>query len=365
MNRRSFAGERIACLWMPRFALAALRPPTAPSSTPQPAALYQPTGRWNTIVECDPVLEVAELRPGTPLKEAQARWPDALFIPYDLSRASHAFLSVVEILDRFSPTVEKIAPGLAFLDSSGLAALYGPDVDLARRIKGEVESETDQAVAVGIADNCFTAMVAARVAGGDHGERILIVPSECSAAFLAPQPIELLPVPEKSLPRLLALGLRTIGDFAALPANAVTHRLGADSHRILLAARGEDPRTLKPPLRPLVLTDEIEFEWSEESRDRLIFALKALADRLARRLDQHGLACRQLRVRWSLDDGSACDRILPLAEASANPTDFVDHLRWHVEGLTLTSPVTMIGLTATDVAPLTGRQLTLPSSLDR
>ena len=84
-----------------------------------------------------------------------------------------------------------------------------------------------------MADGLFAAVLAAR--------RGLIVPPGGTPGFLAPFPVGILGRPE--LAELLdRLGIRTLGDFAALPESHVLGRFGADGvlcHRVAGGRSGE------------------------------------------------------------------------------------------------------------------------------
>ena len=183
-------GRRIACIWWPRFGLrvAARRDPLvrgrAPAGpvrpdggdTPPGVALFRPGTRWQELLQCSADLEDAGVVPGTPLKEAQARYPDARYLPCDdesLAAIGTTFAVVVAALAPYSPTIEPalgVVPGLsgraaegpppgvtvdparavAFLDVAGLEARYGPEVDLAAHL-ASTAIEAAAAASMGVA----------------------------------------------------------------------------------------------------------------------------------------------------------------------------------------------------------------------
>ncbi|NDB19321.1 MAG: hypothetical protein EB020_00395, partial [Proteobacteria bacterium] len=176
------ARTRIACVWLPRFGLrlASRLDPLCQTGTDNEqstdvsrgdgtggrtedgdvmgrVALFRPGTRWQELLECSDDLEAEGVLPGTPLKEAQSRHPDARYLPCDpptLEAIRAAFGAVVTALAPYSPVIEPalgVVPGVAgttrdavpagvhvdparaviFLDVAGLEARYGPEDDLA------------------------------------------------------------------------------------------------------------------------------------------------------------------------------------------------------------------------------------------
>ena len=95
---------------------------------------------------------------------------------------------------------------------------------------------------VGLAEDRFTAWAAART--GKAGP-VAVVPRRRAAGFLAPLPLELLPLADEVRRLLAAAGVATLGDFAALPPPSVNRRdAGAVDYRALALGRG--PAALRP-----------------------------------------------------------------------------------------------------------------------
>ncbi|MBI3971050.1 MAG: hypothetical protein HY332_07145 [Chloroflexi bacterium] len=370
--------RRIGCVWLPRFGLTVasrLDPLKTHRSSPftlhsplSCVALYRPGTRWQELLECSPDLEAIGIRPGMPLKEAQSRSPEARYLPCDeaaLAAIARAFEAVVDALDAFSPIVEP-APlealgsgrAVAYLDVAGLQPLYGPEPRLAERLAAAATSATADLggclARVGIAASKFTAWVAATLADS------MVVPPGEEALFLAPLPLETLPLPLQARLALQRLGVRTLGDYARLPANAVVHRYGGAGRHAHLLAQGNDDEPLRPRRPQLAARVEIAFDWEETELDRLVFALKMLADQLAARLaalDQWAAGSGQwaveaLRVIWRLSGGEEREALLRLAEPACSAAVFTEHLRWHAEGLDR--------LLARDQGPGAGEELPLP-----
>ena len=137
----------------------------------------------------------------------------------------------------------------------------------------EVLEQLGLTARIGIADDRFTAWVAAsqhtdadaraRATESSRTEPeqprstdggVVTVPRGGSAAFLAPRPLSLLAISPEVQHMLEALGVRTLGEFAALPAPSIARPLEAD-YRAL--ARGESDATLRPYAPEAPIREEV------------------------------------------------------------------------------------------------------------
>jgi hypothetical protein len=153
---------------------------------------------------------------------------------------------------------------------------------------------------VGIADGTFAAGLAAR--------HQAIVPPGAGAGFLAPFPVATLERPDLA-DLLVRLGLRTLGDLAALPRTDLAARFGPEGARAHRLASGLDewPRAARRP--PPDLRVVAELDPPAERVDVAAFAAKALADQLVARLERLGLACTRLRVEAETEHGETLVRV--------------------------------------------------------
>jgi hypothetical protein len=161
---------------------------------------------------------------------------------------------VVAAVEAYCPWVTPVRPGICSLPARGPARYFGGEEALVGRVRAAASAVTP--AEVGIADGLFAAVLAAR-----HG---VVVPVGGTPAFLAPLPVGILG--RADLAGLLdRLGVRTLGQFAALPDADVLGRFGADgahAHQVAGGRRGEladlrEPRTARllgggPPDGPVV-----------------------------------------------------------------------------------------------------------------
>ncbi len=208
----------------------------------------------------------------------------------------------------------------------------------------------------GIADGAFAAGLAA--------ERGLLVPPGATVAFLAGLPVAVLERPELA-DLLVRLGLRTLGDLAALPHAAVAARFGPEGARAHRLACGLDARPPAPRHPPPDLKVVAELEPPADRVAVAAFVAKALADELAGRLRDLGLACVRLRVEAETEHGGRLVRRWRHPDGLAAQA-MAERVRWQLDGWLAggaaarpTGALTRLALAPdeVEVTAATGRQL--------
>ena len=249
------------------------------------------------------------------LAAAHALAPDATFLVPDLERYRVAAEAALDALSAFAPYVEgETDPandgfGGAYLGIDGLGRLWGEEPVLLGRIAVALAPHVPGPIRAGIAGTRFGALVAAIVAR----ERLpamdvtwLAVPAgdvETEAAFLAPLPVAFLPAAAGTQERLRVLGVRRIGEFAALPRAAVIARFGAEGGFLHDLASGCDGRRILPRRPAERLRAEAELEPPVESLESLRFVLHRLADALCGQLIARGAGATLARLEVALESG--------------------------------------------------------------
>src|SRR5262249_16967857 len=150
--------------------------------------------------------------------------PQGVFLPVRMSYYAEISWQLRQILLSFTPLVEPISLDEAFLDVHGCEGLFGPAVEIARKIKARIRAETRLTASVGVAPNKFLAKLASDLRKPDG--LVVIEPQQVSEV-LGPLPVSRLwGVGKKGEKRLHALGLRTMGQLAALPEQLLIDHFG-------------------------------------------------------------------------------------------------------------------------------------------
>ncbi|MFF3868415.1 DNA polymerase Y family protein [Micromonospora sp. NPDC001898] len=276
----------------------------------------------NRVVACSERARAEGVRRGLRKREAQGRCPQLTVVDHDPGRDARAFEPVVAAVEEVAAGVEVVRPGACALAARGPSRYLGGEEPAAERLVEHVAQTCAVESQVGIADGVFAAGLAARV-----GQ---VVPAGGTPGFLAGLRVEALGRP--ALADLLRrLGVRTLGDFAALPAGDVLARFGFDGALAHRLAAGRDHRPLAVRQPPADLAVTADHDEPIDRVDAAAFAARALAERLHDRLAAHGLACTRLGIEAVTAHGQELHRVWR-HDGLLTATAIADRVRWQLDG---------------------------------
>jgi protein ImuB len=336
------AAARVACAVCPLFPLAA-RLRAEPELASEALAVFEGSGHTARVVAATRAARRVGVRPGFTLTQARALQPKLVARARDPECESTAKEVLLEIAETFSPRVEDGGPGIAHLDLRGLGRRYRssqPEHELGQALVHALDRERLPA-RVGIASN----KLAARMAAGLFPTPTVVPPGD-EQAFLAPLPLERL-APELEIAQTLERwGLRSIGEFARIPAAEVASRLGEIGSELHASARGLDLRPLVPRPPPPDFREGMTLEWPLVNLEPFLFLARAALDRLCRRLETAGLGCARLDVSLRLEPDGAHERSLTLPSPTRDAKTLSTLVRLDLEQHTPGAPVVGFAFTA-------------------
>ncbi|HET7738123.1 MAG TPA: hypothetical protein VFK32_06070, partial [Tepidiformaceae bacterium] len=183
---------------------------------------------------------------------------------------------------------------------------------------------------------------------------LLVVPAGTEAEFLAPRPIRDLPmVGPKTAESLASLGVRTIGDLARLPVDALVARFGSHGAELHQRALGiYDAPVLAGRGAAKSISREITFDHDLPDGDRLHALLRGQAESVAADLASHGRSARTVTLKLRFPPFETLTRATTLH----GPTDLANDIFEAALGLFDTAwaanhlrPVRLLGVGVTNL----------------
>ena len=273
-----------------------------------------------------------------PLATAHRRCPQMVLVPSDHSHYREASRPVMEILRRYSDAVEVAGLDEAYFDLSGSPAPKAR----ARRLKGDVRSETGLVCSVGIGPNKLVAKIASDL---DKPDGFCVLSPEKMLEAVGDHPARLIPgVGPKTYERLVRAGIRTVAELAGADASSVETAVGRGGADLQRRARGIDERQLEPDRVRKSESRETTFANNVTDIDTLQETLDRLAASVCKGLAKEGIEGRTITVKLRLAPFLTRTRSQTLEQATCDPAQVAAVARALLDRFELDSAVRLIGV---------------------
>ena len=335
---------------LPQFPLAVLYRPE-PNLKAAPVAVVEGESSRSTILLCNTEARKWGVRAGFTLSQAQTLCPTIIAKKRSLDLEKRAWEEVLSFLSNFSPLVENGGAGTAFLDLTGLNRHQSVETE-AKRIQDGI-TRLGFASQIGLARTKSVAEIAAKV-----GKPYLLIPTGRELEFLAPLPVELLPLGPELHHSLAILGISTIGAFAKLPLKGVLLRFGQEAAKLHRIANGRDPSTFVPLPSPSSLLEELDFDYPVSTLAGLAHHLGPVVEGFLWELKLQNRFPAELKLMVKDREGQTIEKVIAIEIASDRPPDLVGHITLALTQEKLSGPVEKLVLEVTRTVPLPSPQIT-------
>jgi DNA polymerase-4 len=270
---------------------------------------------------------------------------------------------VIEVLNDFTPLVERISIDEAFLDVAGAVHLFGPPRQIADAIRHRVRTEIGLPISIGAATTKHLAKVASQVAKPDG---VVVVEPGREQAFLDPLPVTLLwGVGPATQARLAAKGITTVGQLAATDKAHLQRLLGqAAGGKLGDLAHNADPRRIETSRRARSVGAQSALGRTTATPDVLRTSLGFLADRVTARLRAAGRAGRTVTVRVRFPGMRSVTRSATLRQGVSTTRTVTEVATRLAEAALADHPderqVTLLAVSVSNLTPEDALQLELP-----
>jgi protein ImuB len=302
--------------------------------------------------------------PATPPAESDRAATGQLFAALRSARRPDVLAAIAR---DFSPRMQRWGEDAVVLDVGGLGRLLGSPERIGAELARVASAYADAGIRVAVAPTQISALLLSLT------DTALTVAAENPAAALAPLPLWLLQRLNAAVdtvvlrpararrdrvqraegpPRVEAWGLRTLGELAALPAAALSARLGQGGVQLQQLARGIDPHPLVPDPDVARFLERMELEWPIDGLDPLSFVLARLLDPLAAALERADRAAAAIRLELRLVDRTTHGRVLQLPSAIRDPRVLRTLLLLDLESH---PPAEAIDIVTVEIDPAPGR----------
>jgi protein ImuB len=331
-----------ACILLPQLALdAVLRRHTRPDA---PLALVGGPAQLRSLHAVNAAAAQAGLAPGMRLTAAHALLGDFEMVDYQPQAEARVQRFLAAWAYRHSSLVSAQWPSAIVLEAAASFRLFGPWPQFERRLRGELEQ-------LGFRHRIALAPTprAARVLAGLR-DGMTETESKALPALLDAVPVRRALLPGDAGTRLQRMGIATLGQLRALPADALRRRFGAALPEYLQRLYGQAEDHLEYYLPPEHFDERVELGYEVENHAALLFPLRRLIGDLCTYLSIRDGGVQRFVLRLEHEHGHTDVEVGLLApERSAGM--LFELARGRLERASLEQPVVALRLLAWHLPP--------------
>jgi len=272
-----------------------------------------PEGR-GVVSTCSYEARKYGVRSAMPMKRAVSLCPQAVIIRGRMSRYKEVSLQVRNIFERFTPDIEVVS-----IDEAYLAVKEGRGFETGTAVHNAVRNELHLPISVGVSVNKLLAKIACELAKPNNVGTLW--PSEVENK-LWPLSVRALPgigpVAEKNLN---SLGIKTIEDLAAYPADSLKRILGSNAGAVHNYAQGIDNRELELEHQAKSISEETTFAEDIFDHETIKSVLMELSSGVGYRLRTSGLTTKTITIKLRYRDLRTITRSLTTLETINSDKD--------------------------------------------
>lgn len=236
-----------------------------------------------------------QIKTGESILEAKQKCPQLVLVQpnYNLyERSSAAFMN---ILRQYSPEVEQYSIDEAYLDMTGLSALWGKPIEAANRLREQIYTELGFSVNVGISNNKLLAKMASDFKKPNMVHTLF--QEEIKTKMWHLPVTDLFFVGNATAKKLFTLGIQTIGELAAADPQLLKYHLNKHGEVIWGFANGKDLSSVESvpaPNKGYGNSTTIPFDVTDAETAKTV--LLALAETVAARLRKDAVKAEVIAV---------------------------------------------------------------------
>ncbi|MFH1759619.1 MAG: DNA polymerase IV [bacterium] len=236
------------------------------------------------------------IRSAMPVSQAYRRCPTAEYVPVRGERYAEISEKIMEILESFTPFVEKLSIDEAFLDLTGTSRLWGKPLSIGKTIRDKILKQTLLNASVGLAPNKFIAKVCSDYCKPDG---LLYISQNEIYDFLGPLKVSRIwGIGPKTMDILKTVGIETVHQLRKTELKLLEQKVGTVlAGHIKKLADGIDPRPIETQREQKSVSNDITLSKDCNDMEFLRLRLLAICDRLASRLRKHGLRGRTVTLK--------------------------------------------------------------------
>ncbi|MEA4827077.1 MAG: DNA polymerase IV [Clostridium sp.] len=288
------------------------------------------------------------IKTGESLYEARRKCPELAVFPPRYWLYMQCISAMHEILEEYTPIIQRFSVDESFLDFSNMENLYPDYMKLAETIKERIKRELGFTVNIGISNNKLLAKVASDLKKPDKIHTLF--PNEIEKKMW-PLPVEdLFMVGRATVPKLHKLNINTIGDLANYDVDILKNILKSHGELIWNYANGIDNSKVRKSnyIEMKGIGNSTTISFDVEDRETAHKVLLSLCETVGMRLRDSGNCCTVVSLFIRGNDLISYSRQKKLSTATDSTRKIYEVACYLFDNVWKGKPIRHLGVHITD-----------------
>lgn len=326
---------------------AAIEERDNPDLRGKPVIVGSPPNTRGVVSTCNYIARKYGIHSAMSTTEAYKRCPNAIFVKPNFEKYKEASSVIHSIMSEYTDVIEFVALDEGYMDVSGSELLFGSAEKIALELKQRVFKAVGITCSVGVGYSMMSAKCASEEKK-PNGFFVINSPEEFTMLMQSRPVGSLYGIGAKTAERLVAIGIKTIGQLANAPDIKLKH-FGSIGPEIKNHARGTDDRKVTPYSDPKSIGKETTFLNDVSDIDVLTDTLLLLSGIIGYRLYSNKMWCRTVTLKIKFADMKSITRSYSGANFLRDGKQIYKSAEKLLRACTLDKPIRLIGLSASNL----------------
>ncbi|MCL2859275.1 MAG: DNA polymerase IV [Oscillospiraceae bacterium] len=283
------------------------------------------------------------IKTADPIYFAKQKCKDLLIFPANFEVYKKYSNALYEILTNYTDRIERFSIDECFMDMTGCTMNYNSIMDIAKEVSARVFAELGFTVNIGIAHNKLLAKMASDL---EKPNKIhTLYENEIETKIWGLPVNELFMVGKKSVDKLRAMHINTIGDLAKSDKNLIVKKFGKFGLQVHNYANGIDnSEVIYTKQKPKGVSNETTLAEDISDYDRICEHLLPLAEQTMYRLRKENMSATVISVKIKTKDFQIFSKQRKLQVATDSTKEVFDTAKELLQEVLKNKDIRLIGI---------------------
>ena len=276
-----------------------------------------------------------------PLQTGLKKYPSLIVVKANFSKYSEISHQVKKIIEKYTPEIEQASIDEFYLDVKSCHLLFGPSIEIAKKIKQDIYQQLNLTCSIGISYNKLLSKIASNL---EKPAGLTVINKNNFNKVMDSLKIERIPgIGKKTAQILHYKNIYLIKDLRSLTLHELKSLLGLNGYYLYNAARGIGEKKLTSTHEAKSISHEVTLEYDTTDFDHIKKLVLDLSEKTGRKLREAKMKGKTIKIKLRYYDFKTISRQITLNEYT-DVTNMISKYSLELVEDLIHRPVRLIGI---------------------